>query len=476
MGHEIDVVGEVLPRPGDVRDAGLPAERSLGADLAGDPGDLVGEHRQGVDHGVDGVGQGRDLALGLDGDLPGEVAAGDGGRHVGHRADLAGEVGGHHIDVVGEVLPGAGHAPDGGLAAEVALGADVPGHPGHLVGERGQLVDHRVDGLLQLQDLAAGVDPDLLRQIALGDRGGHRGDGADLRGEVVGHDVDGLGEVAPGAGDVLHVGLPAEAPLGADLAGDPGDLARERAQLVDHGVDGVLEFEDLAARVDGDLLREVAVGHRGGDLGDRPDLAGQVAGHGVHRVGEVAPRPRDALHIGLAAEDALGADLAGDPGDLAGEAAQLVDHGVDGVLELQDLAARVDGDLLREVALRDRGGHLGDVPDLGGEVAGHRVDRVGEVGPRPRDGGHLRLTAEPPFGAHLPGHPGHLGGEAGQLVDHAVEHGRDLAEQTVRVVRQPGPEVPVAHRRQTGEQEPQFRHADLGGGRTRAPARTVGRC
>ena len=32
------------------------------------------------------------------------------------------------------------------LAAQLALGADLAGHPGHLVGERGQLVDHRVDG------------------------------------------------------------------------------------------------------------------------------------------------------------------------------------------------------------------------------------------------------------------------------------------------------------------------------------------
>ena len=72
-----------------------------------------------------------------------------------------------------------------GLSAEVALGADLAGHAGHLVGERGQLVDHRVDGLLQLQDLAARVNRDLLRQVALGHRGGHLGDRAHLGGQVV---------------------------------------------------------------------------------------------------------------------------------------------------------------------------------------------------------------------------------------------------------------------------------------------------
>ena len=38
-----------------------------------------------------------------------------------------------------------------------------------------------------------------------------------------------------------------------------------------------LELEDLALHVDGDLLGEVAVGHRGGHLGDVAHLDGQVA-------------------------------------------------------------------------------------------------------------------------------------------------------------------------------------------------------
>ena len=67
-------------------------------------------------------------------------------------------------------LPGAGDALDLGLAAELALGADLAGHAGDLVGEGGELVDHRVDGGLQLEDLAPGVDVDLLGQVAAGRR------------------------------------------------------------------------------------------------------------------------------------------------------------------------------------------------------------------------------------------------------------------------------------------------------------------
>ena len=87
------------------------------------------------------------------------------------------------------------------------------------------------------------------------------------RGQVVGHDVHVVGEVPPGPGHAPHHGLPAQAALGADLAGHPGDLRGERAELVDHGVDGVLQLEDLALDVDGDLL---ATGRRSGDGRGRP--------------------------------------------------------------------------------------------------------------------------------------------------------------------------------------------------------------
>ena len=123
--------------------------------------------------------------------------------------------------------------------------------------------------------------------------------------------------------------------------------------------------------VDGDLLGQVAVGDGGGDLGDVAHLAGQVAGHRVDVVGQVLPGAGDALHLGLAAQLALGADLAGHAGHLGGEGVELVDHRVDGVLQLEDLALDVDGDLLGQVAVGDRGRDLGDVAHLAGQVAGH---------------------------------------------------------------------------------------------------------
>ena len=85
-------------------------------------------------------------------------------------------------------------------------------------------------------------------------------------------------------------------------AGDPGQVALEPvlllvgeggvAQVRDHRVDVVLEDLDLAGRVHVDLEVQVAAGHRGGDRGDRAHLPGQVPGHLVHRLGQVAPGAR----------------------------------------------------------------------------------------------------------------------------------------------------------------------------------------
>ena len=68
------------------------------------------------------------------------------------------------------------------------------------------------------------------------------------------------------------------------------------------------------------FLDKVAAGHGGGHLGDVADLAGQVAGHQVHVVGQVLPGAGDAFDLRLAAELAFRADFAGDAGHLRGEA------------------------------------------------------------------------------------------------------------------------------------------------------------
>ena len=147
------------------------------------------------------------------------------------------------------------------LAAELALHPDLPGDTGDLAREPVELVDHRVDGVLELEELSPDVGGDLLAQVAVGDGCCHLGDVADLVGEVARHQVDVVGQLLPDAPDLDRVGCRlAELALGADLAGDPRDLGDEPIELINHPVDGVFEDEHLALDVSGDLLAEVTVG------------------------------------------------------------------------------------------------------------------------------------------------------------------------------------------------------------------------
>src|SRR5207244_10340997 len=120
------------------------------------------------------------------------------------------------------------------------------------------------------------------------------------------------------------------------------------------------------------------VGDRRHHASDTSHLGGEVARHGVHVVGQVFPDTAYAFDLGLAAELAFSANIARHARDLVGERVELVDHDVDGVLELQDLALDVDGDLLREVTLLDRGGDLRAEERLVGKVRGHRVHAAGQ--------------------------------------------------------------------------------------------------
>src|SRR5690606_20168731 len=138
-------------------------------------------------------------------------------------------------------------------------------------------------------------------------------------------------------------------------------LGGEAVELVDHGVDRVLQLQDFAAHVHGDLAREVALGHCGGHVGDVAHLGRKGGGQRVDRIGQVLPGAGHAGHDRLAAELAFGTDLACHAGYLRGETTQLVHHRVDGFLELQDLAAHVHRDLAREVAVGHGDGHVGDV-------------------------------------------------------------------------------------------------------------------
>ena len=279
------------------------------------------------------------------------------------------------------------------MAAQATVCPHLASDTCHLGRKGAQLIDHRVDGVLELQDLAAHGDRYLLREIPLRHRGRHFRDIPDLGRQVAAHHVDAVCQVLPSPSYPLNVRLPPESPFGANLPDNTCHLRSEGAQLIDHRIDRVLQLQDLALDIDGDLLRQIAVGHRFGDLGDVPHLGGEVASHEIHAIGQVLPRAGHPLNVRLAAQLPFGANLPGDAGDFRGERPQLINHRVNGVLELQDLAAHVDGDLLREITFGYGGRDIGDVPHLCREVSRHRVHAVGQIFPGARHALHVGLAA-----------------------------------------------------------------------------------
>src|SRR5207249_2131568 len=63
------------------------------------------------------------------------------------------------------------------------------------------------------------------------------------------------------------------------------------------------------------------------------------------------------------------------------EQTELIDHRVDGVFERKNLSAHIDGDLFRQVAIRNSGSDFGDVTYLRREIPGHRIHTVGQILP-----------------------------------------------------------------------------------------------
>ena len=440
-GHEVHVIREILPDAGDASHLRLTAEDSFRADLARHARHFRGERIELVHHRVDGVLQLQNFAAHIHRDFARQVAVRHGGGHGGDVSNLVGQVRRHRVHRFRQILPHTGDAADQRLAAELSFGTDFAGHARHFGGESVELVHHDVDGVLQLQNLAADVHRDFAGKVAVRDGGGHFGDVSHLVRQVVRHRVHRLREILPRAGDALHLRLTAELSFGSDLARHARHFRGETVELVHHRVNGVLELQDLTAHIHRDFARKVAVRDGGGHLGDVSNLVGQVRRHRVHRLGQILPRAGDASHLRLTAEFAFGSDLARHARHFRGETVELVHHGVNGVLELQDLTAHIHRDFARKVARCHGGGHLGDVTNLVGQVRRHRVHRDRQILPDAGDALHFRLTAELAFGSDFARHARHFRGERIELVHHGVDGVLQLQNLAARVDRDLGRKI-----------------------------------
>ena len=171
------------------------------------------------------------------------------------------------------------------LTAEFAFRADFARHARHFRSERVELVHHRIDGVLQLQNFAADIHRDLAGQIAVGHGRRHFRDVTNLSGEVRRHEVHRIRQILPGARNALHLRLSAELAFRTHFARHARDFRRERVQLIHHRVHhlgGAHEFalERPAIDFERHLLRQIALCHSADDASD--------LGRGLHQVGDQA--------------------------------------------------------------------------------------------------------------------------------------------------------------------------------------------
>ena len=284
LAMSVDAIGQVLPGAGDAGNLAWPPSLPSVPTSRATRVTSAAKLRNWSTMVLMAVLELEDFTADIDGDFLGQIAVGDRDGHVGDVSDLSGQIAGHQIDVVGQVLPGAGDAGNHGLTAELSFGADLAGDTGDFGGKA-----FNWSTMVLMASLSWRISPRTSTVIFL-DRSPlatamvtsamFRTCAVRLPAMILTLSVRSF--QAPLTSRTLR--LAAELAFGTDLAGDAGHLGGEAPQLVHHGVDGFFELEDLAADIDGDFLGQIAVGDGDGNVGDVSDLSGQVTGHEIDAV------------------------------------------------------------------------------------------------------------------------------------------------------------------------------------------------
>ena len=109
-----------------------------------------------------------------------------------------------------------------------------------------KLINHSVDGFLELKNLAADIHGDLAREVSAGHGSRHFRDVTHLTGQVAGHGVNGVSQIFPSACDSGHLRLPTELAVRTDLARHARYFSREHSQLLNHRVDDICRSQKFA--------------------------------------------------------------------------------------------------------------------------------------------------------------------------------------------------------------------------------------
>ena len=104
--------------------------------FARDGGYLISEDSQRLDHAVDRVSKFGDFAFRFDQQFAFQVAIRDSGHNLRDSAHLVGQITGHEIHVVSEILPRSRNAFDFGLTTEFSFGANFASNTSYFRSKR----------------------------------------------------------------------------------------------------------------------------------------------------------------------------------------------------------------------------------------------------------------------------------------------------------------------------------------------------
>ncbi len=148
------------------------------------------------------------------------------------------------------------------------------------------------------------------------------------------------------------------------------------------------------------------------------------------------PVAGEPLDLGPAAEPPFGADLTGDPGDLAGEQRQLVDHAVHPAAQPAQIAAElavavVQIDPLGQVAVGHRVQHPGGLGERDHQRFEDRVGRLDVRRPGPLAGARGDPLVQPALPDDLAAYALELGGQMGVAGDDLVEDAGHVGQHAI---------------------------------------------
>ena len=197
---------------------------------------------------------------------------------------------------------------------------------------------------------------------------------------------------------------------------------------------------------DRDLARKIAFSHRRSNFRDVANLIGQVRGHGIDGIGQILPGARHAGHHRLAAQLSFRTNFAGHARHFARKRIELVHHRVHDAggpdeLALQRTALDFQRHFLRQVALRHRSDHAGNLGGRLDQIGNQAVHRFHAGGPAPGAGVQRGALADSAFFADRRAHARELGGHVFVQLKDVVQDIRNLPGHAHLVDRQPNREI-----------------------------------